>query len=138
MSDSNGNGKAPHGGSTRVKLERLRAHHEQLAAALSMALAVLDADEHATKAKRAPGIIADALAIEHARTNGTRPPRTSDYSRTKHATRQQTAALLARFSPDTPTAAKGTGRGNVATLVRHGYLKRTRGGLVRTAKPFTV
>lgn len=53
--------------------------------------------------------------------------------------RKATAAKLAKFDRETPrSASEARIFGEVATLVRHGYLKSSGDGYVRTEKPFNV
>jgi hypothetical protein len=131
---TNGNGH----GSTK-KLERLLAYHEHNADALRTALALLRGEAVEHRAKRAPDVLAAAVALDAARR--TAHPRRDGKTQIR-ARRTRTAALLAQFDLHTPRRsdqlpASPANRG-IGGLVRTGLLKRTRDGYVRTAKPFAV
>jgi lactate dehydrogenase-like 2-hydroxyacid dehydrogenase len=51
------------------------------------------------------------------------------------ARRKRTADLLTTFDLHKPTASL-VGRGRIGGLIQNGYLKKVRGGYVRTAKEF--
>lgn len=59
--------------------------------------------------------------------------RRSTKARSKSARRKESARLLAKYSTDTPRASVV----GAAPLIRHGYLKKSGDGYVRTGKTFT-
>jgi hypothetical protein len=130
---TNGNGH----GSTK-KLERLLAYHEHNADALRTTLALLRGEAVEQRAKRAPDVLAAAVALDAVRR--TAHPR-HDKTETR-ARRARTAVLLAQFDLHTPRRANqlpaSPANRGIGGLVRGGLLKRTKGGYVRTAKPFAV
>jgi hypothetical protein len=116
---------------TVKKLELLLQHHEGITAALRTTLALLRGDAMERKATRGPAVLQAALQLDAART------KTNDGTHTRmvKARRERTAALLARFDLHKPQTIQ-TGR-TAGVLVQHGFLKKTRGGYVRTSKQFT-
>jgi hypothetical protein len=54
------------------------------------------------------------------------------------AARARTAAFLEQFNRKTPTRGKGDGRGVIANLILHGYLKRKGDGYIRAGKAFVI
>jgi hypothetical protein len=147
MSDTNGNGTGP-GSGTRGKLIRLLDHHEAIAAAIRTTLELLDGEATAKKQRRAPDMITQAIALDAARRHGGTRATAGRPKKKKvvdaaaiRARRKRTLALLDTLSTTTPRPIPGghTGRKNpIGTLLRHGLIKRSGDGYIRTAKPFTV
>jgi len=116
---------------TRDQLHRLLAEHEAAAAAIRATIGLLNG--HANGG--APPLIDEALTRRRRRprkaTTGAPPP-------------MDTAAKLALFDRRVPVstadlrkvAGGGVQQIGLGVLVRHGYLKKKRGGYIRTAKPY--
>lgn len=67
------------------------------------------------------------------------PRRRGGYAAAKRKQREQTAALLAKFSTTEPRSSRGmNSKTPFATMVRYGYLKPSGNGYVRTAKAFEI
>lgn len=130
-----------------ARLRRMLAEHEQKAAAIRLTLDLLGVEVKAAKMNGHASVLADAIALDSARTGKTRrgrKPKQSHAAKVR-AQRERSAAALAAFSTTTPregaevTQELGIPSRALGSLVRRGYLKRTRGGeYLRTAKGYTI
>lgn len=135
---TNGNGAA--GGLTARKIEQLLAYHDGIAAALRTTLAVLRGDAIDHRQHRAPAVLAAAVQLDAARRANASPtkqraPHGSLVSAIK-ARRQRTADMLAKFDTRTPRAPEPDDVRRLSVSIQHGFLKKVRGGYIRTAKAF--
>ena len=122
-------------------LERMARQYEEELSAIRTTIALFARDQHQLKARRAPAILASAIALDAERVAGVRPRRVRDGAAKarKLAKRRETADILASLdakAPRTPVAL--TTRGKVVGLLQHGYIKKKGAGYVRTSKPFRV
>jgi hypothetical protein len=134
---ANGNGNGANGngaGATQKKLEKLLAYHGGIADALRTTLALLRGDAVEHREHRAPDVLAAAVQLDAARREHTRGPNTGEHTAARHERRKKTAALLASYDLHKPTPPRGKGKTGV--LIQHGFLKKVRGGYVRTTKEF--
>ena len=139
-SHANSNGSGP-GTGTRGKLVRLLAEHEQIAAAIRVTLGLLDGHEVEKKQRRAPDVISQAIALDAARRGkATRKSKPKPYNKAAIKVRRaRTLKILDALSTTTPRPFPAPSlRGGLGTLLRHGLIKKSGDGYVRTAKPFTV
>jgi hypothetical protein len=131
-----------HGNAFSGKFAKLIAEREADVAALKRAYTLL----HARNGKGATSVLADALALDAVRREKRKPKRkparaatkktTGTHAATIAAQRRRTAKFLARMENTT-----GPYRGKdlqkfVTPLLRHGYIKKSGDGYVRTDKPF--
>jgi len=146
--------------SERSRIDKLIAHHEEQLHALRIVRALLVAGEQASSTKRGKTTVQRALQLEVARrSNGHESPEHGPYyvpegdaeavstpqvkpkgygsKAAIAARRQKTAALLATFSRTVPAAHQDPARRGFGGLIAAGYLKRGKGGFLRTAKVFT-
>src|SRR5688572_5843758 len=134
-----------------AQLHKHLHHHEQIVTAIRTTLALPDDHASTKTAKRAPDVLAQALALDRQRkasSNGSgprigRPPKNKQPSYWNHETvkerRKRTAAFLELFNATTPTPApskKGKG-GALGIMIQHGFLKKKGDGYIRTGKVFT-
>jgi hypothetical protein len=134
--NGNGHGKGSATGA-RGKIERLLAHHEQIAAALRTTLGLLDEGAHETKQQRGSSVLADAMALDEARrSKGKRKYKKAMNKAAVQERRARSLAFLKQFDHEKPKRVPNA-RG-IAPLLLHGYLKRKGDGYVRTAREFSV
>ena len=140
--NGNGNGIGTGNASgTSARLAKLQAYHESMAAAIRTTRALLDGDATATKQQRAPDVISQAIALDAARRQGGKRRHYDGKPGAEiRARRKRTAAFLDSLSTTTPKQAKmnGVPGGAIGTLLRHGFIKRSGDGYIRTAKPFSL
>lgn len=135
-------------------MRKLLAEHEHAADAIRTTLGLLNG--HATKAKQNghKSTITSAIVLDAQRRatkpghskNGKKLGRPKNVKRDPLDGRRATEALLGKFDTETPISiealrdAVGGKLGPVAIgpLMRHGYLKKTRKGYVRTKKAYIV
>lgn len=144
-----------HGNSSTTKIEKLLAFHESAAAAIRMTIGLMNGHAKTAKTNGHASVLADALALDGARTAKTakaakRKKRGTLSKPNDRATvlaqRARTAKVLDAFSTKHPIPITDVAkdldsdarRMGIAPLITHGYLKRKRGGLIRTAKAFVV
>jgi hypothetical protein len=144
MSDNgNGNGNG-HGANVSVRLAKLLAHHEGIAAAIRTTMELLADTRTGAKQKTAGAVINQAIALDATRRQTTATTRKKtgrayngggarSAARIK-ASRRQQAKYLATFSPTVPKLKIGQ---RSAVLIRHGYLVKRGDGYVRSDKVFT-
>lgn len=133
------------------RLIQALAYHENAAATLRAALALLDGAPHAKSARKAtnghavPAMFEAALAIDATRRGATaKKPGKAGKARSGapssvkvRAQRQQTADRLAQFDRHIPRLLADV-PGASGILVAKGYLETKGDGYVRTKKPFVV
>ena len=120
-----------HGGFAR--LEKALAKHEHIVESLRLALEVMRGEAHASSAKRAPQVLAQAVQIDAGRRRGR--PRNPHRGHKVKDQRQRSADFLSQFDATTPSTHSVAG---FASLIRRGYLKKKGEGYVRTSKPYEV
>ncbi len=149
--NANGDG-ANFYGNTERRLVKLLNHHRGIATAIETTLAILTSDERITKQARGHSLLQEALQIDGGRVAKRKPGRpkqevavTRDGAwKAQHAARRATTLeALNAFDTDKPMTVKDVSEKigkklSIGILVHHGYLKKKRGGLVRTAKEFTA
>ena len=130
-----------HGNSGSGKLDRLLAYHEQAAAAIRMTIGLMNGHEKTTKANGHSTVLAQAIALDGARVAKTKTKKGRPTGRAGIlAQRARTIAVLDSFDtakPREPTHLPHGARG-LTPLINHGYLKKKRGGYIRTAKPYAA
>jgi hypothetical protein len=124
----------PHG-ATRAELLAVAGYHTENGAFNDRILRKI-ARETRTGTAPARWHLKTAPSNGHGASNGT-APKTKKHGRTAKIKRQRaiSAALLAKYDPETPRTVGGSGLGS---LVRRGYLVKTDAGYLRTAKPFEI
>ena len=128
---------------------QLLEHHQERADAIRLTLNLLHESERKTKKATVSQHLAAAIGLDKARVaKRGRPPKKAAAAKHQSAAmikkhRHATAAFLKQFTPTRPIPNKGvkyspTASGALGTLKRHGYLKQTGDGWVRTDKQFTA
>jgi len=80
-------------------------------------------------------VLAQAIALDGARVEKKKPKGKSQAQIV--AQRKRSAKILAAFDPETPRPAKGNAQA-LTPFFNHGYLRKTRAGILRTAKEYVV
>jgi len=135
-----------HGNNGVARIQKLLAFHEQAAAAIRLTLGLLSGQASAAKTNGHATTLAQAVALDGARAAKSKPKRKGGGASRLRAQRARSGAVLEAFDVKTPrTAAEVAARlemshtrMGIGPLIRYGYLKRRRGGLVRTAKAYEV
>jgi hypothetical protein len=137
-----------HGNSGTTKLDRLLAFHESAAAAIRMTIGLMNGQAQHAKTNGHASVLAEAIALDGARRTKTKKKqlRNGERKAAKRAQREQTERTLAAFTASKPrqladvAAEVGVSVQQIAVgpLLRAKYLKRKRGGFVRTTKPYVV
>jgi len=134
-----------HGNSGSTKLDRLLAYHEQAAAAIRMTIGLMNGHEKAAKTNGHTSVLAQAIALDGERVAKTAKAKKGTAKRPTDraailAQRARTIKLLDSFdrtTPREPTDLPHGARG-LTPFVNHGYLKKKRGGYIRTAKAYAA
>ena len=143
---------AAHDRGWAARLNRLLAHHEQAAAAIRFTIELLNGSARAAKASGNghATVIAEAIALDSARVAKhakAKPSKGHNKRSVVLARRHRSAQVLDAFDSKTPrplaevVQALGLPSGQhagIAPLVNSGYLKKKRGGYVRTSKAYVV
>ena len=135
--NGNGNGAGP-GTGTRAQLHRLYAFHSQRAEALRIALELLDDQQLQRRGLRSDSVIVEAVRMDEQRRQRKAPKsKRPDYwlKDTIKRRRQATAKKLMEISDDAKSPTTKIGQG-MQPLLANGYLKKVKGGWIRTEKEF--
>lgn len=137
-----------HGNSGSTKLDRLLAFHESAAAAIRMTIGLMNGHEKTAKTNGHASVLADAIALDGARRTKTKkkPLRNGERKAAIRKQREQTERTLAAFGTTKARELKDVAAEvgvrvqqiGIGPLLKAKYLKRKRGGYVRTTKPYVV
>lgn len=116
-------------------LEKLLAEYEPIVNAIKLLMPLLNRQARLTAQHDGHGQLAQALALDAARRQKSRPPR-GTRAKSIRQRRAQTAKILASLSRTEPRQIKGPT--SIGVLIRHKYIQRKDDGWVWTGKPFVV
>lgn len=130
------------------KLDRLLAYHEDAAKAIRFTMGLLNGQAKAAKTNGHATVLAQAVALDSERAAKAPKHKKSKRPMTRAAImkqRERSAQVLAAFTKAPRPASEVAqelglplAKLGFAPLINHGYLKKTRGGYVRTAKAYVV
>lgn len=142
-----GHPHSAHGNSSATKIEKLLAFHESAAAAIRLTIELMNGQAKTAKTNGHSTVLAEAVALDGARAVKSRKSKKKASSRADIlAQRERTAKVLDAFDVKRPRSAAEVQQAlgidsrtmGIAPLLHHRYLKKKRGGLVRTAKTYVL